>query len=258
MNKKKIISALCLAALLMSASPALMLGQTAEEILRKVDAAMSGAASAKDLESLMTMTITSASGGIKTRKLRVWSRTVPGQDSQRLMKFLSPADVRDIGFLTLADDQMYLYLPEFRRIRRIASNNKTENFVGSDFSYEDLSAAAFFGSYTASLSVQDEKTWMLDLERKPGADKQYKKIRLTVSKEALLPVKMDLYDNAGNLVKVEEEDNGRSGKYWVPVLIRMKDIKAGSSTELAMSEIKTDQGLGDEVFSQRNLQKRAQ
>jgi len=258
MNKKSIIIGSGLILLLLCLFQAPLRGQTAEEILKKVDAAMSGAAAAKDLESLMTMTITSASGGVKSRKLRVWSRTVPGQDSQRLMKFLSPADVRDIGFLTLADEQMYLYLPEFRRIRRIASNNKTENFVGSDFSYEDLSAAAFSRSYSPGLSAQDEKTWTLDLERKPGADKQYKKIRLIVSKEALLPLRMELHDNAGNLVKVADQENGRSGKYWVPTLIRMKDVKAGSSTELAMSDIKTDQGLGEEVFSQRNLQKRAQ
>ncbi|OGD10840.1 MAG: hypothetical protein A2Y86_03660 [Candidatus Aminicenantes bacterium RBG_13_62_12] len=174
------------------------------------------------------------------------------------MKFLSPPDVRDIGFLSLAGDQMYLYLPEFRRIRRIASHNKSESFVGSDFSYEDLGASAFSGSYVPTLAGQDDKTWTLDLERRPGADKLYKKIKLVVSREARLPVRMELLDNSGALVKVEEQENGRTGKYWVPVIIRMRDVKSGSRTELVMGDIKVDQGLAVEVFTQRNLQRRAE
>ena len=256
MNRKNALF-ICLALLTLGTAVSAR-AQTAEEILKKVDAAMSGPAAARDMESVMTMTIVSASGTIKTRRLRVWSQAVAGEESRRLMKFLSPPDVRDIGFLTLADDQMYLYLPEFRRIRRIASHNKNGSFVGSDFSYEDLSASAFFGSYVPALAEQDAKTWTLDLERMPGADKLYKKIRLVASKEACLPVRMELHDDAGTLVKVEEQENGRAGKYWVPVLIRMKDVKAGSRTELAMGDIKVDRGLADEVFSQRNLQRRAQ
>lgn len=231
--------------------------RSAEDILRRVDAAVSGPAAPRDMESVMTMTITSASGAVKTRRLRVWSQAVPGDGSRRLMKFLSPPDVGGIGFLTLADDRMYLYLPEFRRIRRIASHNKNDSFVGSDFSYEDLSASAFSDSYAPSLAGEDETSWTLDLERKEGADTPYKKIRLVVSKDALLPLRMELHDNSGERVKIEEQENGRAGAYWVPVRIRMKDLKSGSRTELVMSGVKVDQGLRDEVFTPRNLQRRA-
>lgn len=254
---KIIFFTLCLAFLGLGAA-ASAFGQSAEEILRKVDAAVSGTEAPRDMEAVMTMTITSASGAVKTRRLRVWSQAAAGGASRRLMKFLSPPDVRDIGFLSLSDDQMYLYLPEFRRIRRIASHNKSENFVGSDFSYEDLGASAFSDSYVPALAGEGEATWTLVLERKPGSDKLYKRIRLVVSKEALLPVRMEIHDNSGALVKVEEQENGRAGAYRVPVLIRMKDAKSGSRTELAMSDIKVDQGLTDEVFTQRNLQRRAQ
>ncbi|MBM3296858.1 MAG: outer membrane lipoprotein-sorting protein [Candidatus Aminicenantes bacterium] len=254
---KKITTLVCLGIFCLGAGISAR-GQSAEEILGKVDAAVSGAAAPRDMEAVMTMTITSASGAVKTRRLRVWSQAAGGGASRRLMKFLSPPDVRDIGFLSLSDDQMYLYLPEFRRIRRIASHNKSENFVGSDFSYEDLGASAFSLSYAPSLAGQDDATWTLVLERKPGSDKLYKRIRLVVSKEALLPVRMEIHDNSGALVKVEEQENGRAGSYRVPVLIRMKDVKSGSRTELVMSDIKVDRGLTDEVFTQRNLQRRAQ
>lgn len=253
----KIVPILCLGILGLGASLSVQ-GQSAEDILRKVDAAVSGPAAPRDMEAVMTMTITSAAGAVKTRRLRVWSQVVSGGESRRLMKFLSPPDVRDIGFLSLANDQMYLYLPEFRRIRRIASHNKSESFVGSDFSYEDLGASAFSGSFVPTLAGQDDKTWTLDLERRPGTDKLYKKIKLVVSKETSLPVRMELHDNAAALVKIAEQENGRAGAYRVPVLIRMRDVKSGSRTELAMGDIKVDQSLGDEVFTQRNLQKRAQ
>jgi len=254
---KKIAPILCLGILGLGAALGAQ-NRSAEDILRRVDAAVSGPAAPRDMESVMTMTITSASGAVKTRRLRVWSQAAAAGESRRLMKFLAPPDVRGIGFLTLADDHMYLYLPEFRRIRRIASHNKSEPFVGSDFSYEDLAASAFSDSYVPALAGEDETTWTLDLERRPGAGKPYKKIRLVVSKDALLPLRMELHDNSGQRIKIEEQENGRAGAYWVPVLIRMKDLKSGSRTELVMSDVKVDQGLGDEVFTQRNLRTRAE
>jgi outer membrane lipoprotein-sorting protein len=171
------------------------------------------------------------------------------------MKFISPPDVRDVGFLTLSDEQMYLYLPEFHRIRRIASHNKSDSFMGSDFSYEDLGISSFEKYYDAELIKEEDDSWLLKLSKKPDADKPYELIEMWVSKESNLPLKMKIYDASGDLSKETIQESRSFSPYWIPVKITMRNIKEGSRTELNMDEIKTDQGLDSEIFTPRFLKR---
>ncbi|NIM57731.1 MAG: outer membrane lipoprotein-sorting protein, partial [Candidatus Aminicenantes bacterium] len=57
---------------------------------------------------------------------------------KRMIKFLSPADQKGIAFLDLPNDMMYLYLPAFKKVRRIAAHIKNQKFAGTDMTYDDL------------------------------------------------------------------------------------------------------------------------
>ncbi|MBS3818135.1 outer membrane lipoprotein-sorting protein [bacterium] len=230
---------------------------TGEQILKKVDERMIGEKSPQDLKAVMTMKIMSSSGTEKVRKLKTWSKNNPGdKDDWRMMKFMSPPDVENMGFLVRSDDQMYLYLPEFRRIRRIASHNKTESFVGSDFSYEDMGTSGFAEFYKAVLVEENDEEWVLELIRKKGADKPYPRIKMWVSKQSQLPSKMEMYDEDGTLWKVMEEKNEKVNQYWISVKIIMHNKKEGSWSSLNMDNIKVDQGIEDEIFTRRFLKRR--
>lgn len=231
-------------------------GESGQDILKKVDERMVGTKAPKDVQTVMSMKIVTAQGREKIRELKAWSKNNLDKDDWRVMKFLSPPDVKNVGFLVLADGQMYLYLPEFRRIRRIASHNKKESFMGSDFSYDDLGTAGFSTSYQAKLISEDDETWIIELERNPESAKPYKKIKMWVSKESELPVRMEIYDNSGNLQKVAQEENKKIGNYWISTKITMEDKKKNSYTVLEMKDIKVDQGLEDEIFTQRYLKRR--
>jgi len=229
---------------------------TGNEILKKVDERTIGEKAPKDVEAIMTMTIVSAKGSRRIRELKAWTKNNIDKDDWRVMKFISPPDVRNVGFLVLSDEQMYLYLPEFHRIRRIASHNKKESFMGSDFSYEDMGTSGFTKFYDAKLLNENDKEWVLELTRKPDVSKPYSKIKMWVSKQSELPEKMELYDDAGNLWKVAEEEAKKIGNYWIPVKIKMKDMKKNSYTVLEMKDIKVDQGLGSGIFTKRFLRRR--
>lgn len=226
-----------------------------QEILKKVEDQTIGPLAPADIQAEMIMTIKTAKGEEKRRELLVWTKNNPVGDDWRLMKFLTPADIKDLGLLVLGDDQMYLYLPEFQRVRRIASHNKKESFVGSDFSYDDLGTSGFSAFFTPELKSEDEKSWKLELIRKPGAKKQYAKILMTVDKTTALPVRLELYDDSGELYKVETQENSRVGKYWIPVKFTMENVKAGTSTTLELRNVKVDQNLSPEIFTERNLKR---
>jgi outer membrane lipoprotein-sorting protein len=240
--------------------PALMLAGSlpafdAAAVLKAMEENTNGANAPRDMEADMVMTIQEGNS-VRAREIRAWTRNIAGKDDLRVLKFLSPADVKDIGFLVLDQDSMYIYLPEFHRTRRIASSSKKDPFMGSDFSYEDMSVSAFSQYYDPKMLKESGTEWQLELLRKPGADKPYARIVLTVSKADTMPTRMELYDAAGVLGKVAEETSLLAGKYRVMARIKMTNVKKGTSTVLEMKNIKVDQGLKDEIFSERFLKKR--
>jgi len=66
-----------------------------------------------------------------------------GVDSKFLITFSTPADIKGTGFLQVehidGDDDLWIYLPALKKSRRLVANNKKDSFVGSDFSYGDIS-----------------------------------------------------------------------------------------------------------------------
>ncbi len=231
------------------------LDERGEEILREVDQVTSGELAPENVQVKMIMEIKTSRGEIRRRELRVWTKNNLKAEDWRLMKFTSPPDVRDVGLLVLSETQMYLYLPEFKRIRRIASHNKRESFVGSDFSYEDLGVSEFSTFFWAELIREEETHWELELKRKADVKKPYSRIKMLVSKESKMPVRLELYDDSGELFKVEEQENSQVGKYWLPTKIIMKNVKKGSETSLEMKEIKVDQVIDEEIFTERFLKR---
>ena len=111
-----------------------------QEVANKSEATMNGF---KDSSSDMIMTLINANNQKRDRKMKM---IVLEQDSgdKSLMTFLSPADVKGTKFLSYEhinkDDDQWLYLPALKRVKRIASKNKSGSFMGSEFSYEDLTS----------------------------------------------------------------------------------------------------------------------
>ncbi len=104
----------------------------AGKIISRVDSVQNAPLSKK---ALFTMTIEDRNGNKTVRS----GITYETKDEKRLIKFTEPASVKGIAFLSLPGDLMYVYLPSFRKIRRIATSVKNTNFAGTDFTYDELS-----------------------------------------------------------------------------------------------------------------------
>lgn len=254
---KRSILLLALSAVLLVVAGAALAGEDAAAVLAGVDARAGGTLAPKDMQANMAMTITQG-GSVKVREIRMWTRNNPGKDDDRLMKFVSPADVRDVGFLVLSDDTMYIYLPEFKRTRRIASSNRKDSFMSSDFSYDDLGTGEYAQSYEPSIKEDSASAWVLELKRKAGSDKTYPRIVMTVDKGKGLPVKTELYDDGGRLWKTAEQAYTSVDNFWVPTMIKMTDHKRNSSTTMELKDVKVNKGVGDDLFTERNLVRKIQ
>ena len=226
---------------------------TGDEIMVKVDAVLSAPT---DGTSTAKMILEDKNGKTKERSLKLWTRYFKDKDDWSLSKFVAPAEVRDLGFLSLADDKMYLYLPAFDRVRRIASHARKESFAGSDLSNDDLSTGRYVDHFTAEIREETEAEYVLDLTRKPGSNRIYPKSTVWVNKENFTIPRMELFDKNERLWKVFEGEYEQIQSYWTMKSLTMTDVQKKHKTIMTIEDIEFDVGLDEKTFTQRYLKRR--
>lgn len=235
--------------LLLTAHVTAAQGLDPEAVLQKIDRV---ANQASDWSSDAEMILTDASGSRKTRVVRMQQKG----DELRLVQFLAPADVRGVGFLRLAADRLYLYLPAFRRVRRIASSGLDEDFFGTDFTYEDLAQNRYADDYEPQSITKENGRFILNLEPKPGSDASYKRLTLEADVSNYVIRNIEYYGRDGTRIKtLAVDDVVQIDGYWIGRKMRMTTLRTGHQTTLSLSKIAFDQGLDDAIFSERSLKR---
>jgi hypothetical protein len=239
---------------------------TARQIMERVDARDDGDYSSQDLE----MVLIDKRGNQRVRKLRGYGRDV-GEDEQSIMFFLTPADVEDTGFLTWdyddpeRDDDQWLYLPALSKTKRIASSDKSGSFMGSDFSYADMTERPI-DHYRYTLmkesEVEGQPVWQIEAvpitERERDETGSEKSI-LFVRQDNFVVVRAVYWMKKGSRlkyfdVKKLEQIDG----IWVGTELHMTTRKGKSTlhkTVLYARNTRFGQDLPDDFFTVRQLEK---
>ncbi|MDO8739769.1 outer membrane lipoprotein-sorting protein [Candidatus Deferrimicrobium sp.] len=232
----------------------------AEEIMRR--SALVQFYSGNDMKSKVTMRLLSKEGGERVRELIMTRRNVKaGGDQKYFILFRQPADVRDMTFLVWKypqrDSDRWLYIPAIKLVKRIAANDKRSSFVGSDFSYEDVSGrAAEEDNHTLLREEKYGGKEVLVIKSVPkdekSADFGYKVS--WIDKGNFVLWKEEYYDKRGALFKVFTADEVKPIQGFPTTVKRtMKNVQTGHWTEAAYGEVKYNLGLADGVFSERSL-----
>jgi hypothetical protein len=232
---------------------------TNEELAKQSDATTDGFVSSS---SNMTMTLINAHNQKTIRDMK--SITLEGNNGDKsLMEFLSPADVKGTKMLTHEfinkDDNQWMYLPALKRIKRIASRNKSGSFMGSEFSYEDTGNAKWEEfTYVDGLEevtidgVVCLKGVRIPKDRYSGYTKQV----TWIEKERKLVKKVDYYDRKKELLKTAVFSKWKKiDGVYVMGQIHMINHQNGKQTILEWSDQKIKVGLGKKDFSKRVLKR---
>ncbi|MDO9576332.1 MAG: outer membrane lipoprotein-sorting protein [Candidatus Cloacimonadales bacterium] len=188
-------------------------------------------------------------------KVREMSMLQKGSD-KRLVKFLSPADQKGIAFLSLPDDVMYLYMPAFKKIRRIASHVKNTKFAGTDFTYEDMEAVRYSDKYIPEFIEKKDNHFLLQLTPKEGIKTDYAKLIMWVREDNFYITKIEHYNRGDKLFKIMIRDKiEKIGEYWLARESEMQDLKSKHTTKMIIEEVKLDSEVSDDKFTKRNLEK---
>ena len=185
---------------------------------------------------------------------RTMAMSVKLKGEKRYSEFSSPADMKGTKVLILSPTQMYVYLPAFGKVRRIASHTKDQGFLGLTFSQDDMATTSYSPQYTASVLSEDAAAWKLSLTPKPGQETAYSRIEVTVAKDKKVPSELKYFNTEGKNVKTEARSSySCEGDVCTPGEIRMTDNIKGQWTKLVAKSRKINAEISDDVFTQRNL-----
>ncbi len=227
-----------------------------EEIMARVYERETG----EDRQATMEMVLINRHGAQRVREIKQFERDF-GEVEKTIMFFLAPADVRNTSFMSwsyddVSDDQQWLYLPALNRIRRIAGDDRSDNFMGSDFTYEDM----------AERHVEEDEHEVIGEEIIDGREcyvvknipredgYMYDRTITWVNQEDWMVEKREFYDLDGELLKVlrNHEYEEIQGILTV-VKAEMNDLQDDHKTVMKVKEVKYNTGISEDQFTERTM-----
>ena len=239
---------------------------TAREIMEKVDARDDGDNMVADVK----MILIDRQNNKRIREMKVFVKD-QGRDTWKMQFFLSPADVKDTAFLTYdyyeggRDDDQWLYLPDLHKTKRIATSDKSSSFMGSDFSYADMTRRVLDEWRYRLLKeskVGGHKVWLIEavpVSREVEDRYGYLKSVLFIRQDIFMGVRAVHWLKEGKKIKYQENRGIKKiDGIWIATEQHMKTTKNKQTlhrTIIKYSNIKFNQDLDDSLFTVRKLEK---
>ena len=232
-----------------------LFSQSGYEIAKMMDEKLSP----KDMSNRTKMVLTNSKGKIRTNAMV--SKSVDGNKKQ-IIWFMEPKDDKGVAFLKLEnedkEDEMRMWLPAFKKVRRISSKKKGDSFMGSDLSYEDMSNRDMSENEYTRLddeTVNEIECYVLEITPKKEAKSAYSKHISWIAKEGLYGVKENSFDKRGELKKRKVFNFQKLKDYHVIERVFVEDIQKNHTTEVTFSEVKVDSGIDNKLFQEKNLKR---
>jgi len=191
----------------------------------------------------------------KEPRSMVFSTKLKGAKS--LTEFHFPGDIKGTRVLVLSRTQMYIFMPQFNKVRRVASHATEMGFMGTTLTNDDMATLAYGDLYSGVVESEDDTAWVILATAKAPDEVVWGTLKFTVLKESYLPTKIEYYNTKGELARtMDREDYTCEGDICTPKIMRMTDHGRGEAwTELSRAEWEVNQGLTDDLFSVRELQR---
>ncbi len=213
----------------------------------------------QDIVSKTTMLLTNSKG--KTRTSTILSKSI-NNSSKQILWFLNPADDKGVAFLKIEHvdkaDEMRMWLPAFKKVRRISSSKKGDSFMGSDLSYEDMTSRALDENNYKRLEndmIDGKECFVLEVVPNAEIKSTYSKHITWIEKETLIAIKEESYDLGGSLRKKKKFFFDSISGYDVINEIFVEDIQKNHTTKLTMDDIKVDSDIDESLFQEKNLKR---
>lgn len=208
------------------------------------------------------MIITNKNGQTTTNLLTQKNLEVKNDGDKSLIEFNSPKDVKDTKTLTFThktkEDDQWIFLPAIKRVKRIASSNKSGPFIGSEFAFEDLSSfevEKYEYKFIKETKINNQTFAIVEtnpIDKKSGYSKQIIYFNLD---EDYRVEKIEFFDRKGAKLKTLDYVNFKkyAGKHWRADKLAMVNHQNGKKTDLIFSDYKFKTNLNESDFTEESI-----
>jgi len=224
----------------------------------------------QDTTSNTTVTLTNKTGQTRVRKtFGVSKLQANGFDNMRMTRYIEPADVKGTTTMLLEhferDDDIWVYLPSLKKVRRLVSSNKKDSFGGTDFSYGDVighRVRDWEHKLIGEEAVDGKAAFVIEATPKSPtvkSDSGYSKRKIWVQKDNFVTLKAQMWDESGELLKEGSFANYKLGdpakNRWQAMRFEMRNVQQEHRTVIVIDDIKFNSGVKDEFFTARYMEK---
>lgn len=217
--------------------------------LDRIDAA----AQVNDVHLVLTLQADDGKGGTSSRSIEVWQK---GAD-HRLVRLTEPARLRGVGLLVEGADSLYLFLPQYPPARKVTGSKRSDAFLGTDFSVDDLARINYqpdYGAVVAGTEVVGGST-LTHLILTPEHETGSSQVQLWVDSDAVVR-RVEHRDTKGTLTRrMSLDDVQVHGKVRLAHALKVEDLTRGKVTVARLTTVEVDQGVSDELFTVTNLER---
>ncbi|UCD64423.1 MAG: outer membrane lipoprotein-sorting protein [Candidatus Zixiibacteriota bacterium] len=256
---RKVTTYLILVFTAVLASTAMAASEDATEIMKKSHLAYYYAGN--DGLAEVGMTLIDKKGKERSRQFSMLRLDVEEGGNQKYYTyFKKPSDVSRLTFMVHktsgGNDARWIYVPAVDLVKPISADDKNSSFVGSDFSYEDVSGRHWMEdnhTFVKDSALAGAPVYVIESVPKESYKGFSRKLSY-IDKTTLLPMKEEYYDKKGNLIRVFKAEKVEVIDGIATVTVRsMEDVKKGSRTVVSFSSISYNIGIEEDVFTERYL-----
>ena len=213
-----------------------------------------------DQTSNLTMTLINKSGKQRVRIIKHFT-TDMGEVEKSIMFFQSPADVKNTSFMSWVydddkSDDQWIYLPTLKKVKRISSDSKSDYFMGSDFTYDDLGDRKLDDDTHELVGEEtiDGVDYYVVVSTPKDEEYMYSKTKTWVRKDNFSGLKKEFYDEDEDLLKILkikkfEEISG----FLVITNSEMENVQKNHKTTMVLDNVEINTGISTSKFSERMM-----
>ncbi len=217
----------------------------------------------QDQEGDLTMSLINSRGDERVREIKQFLKDIDNME-KKIMFFASPADVRNTSFMNWSydeegkDDDQWIYLPALKKVKRISSDSKSDYFMGSDFTYDDLGDRqpnADTHKLLREEEIDGEMCFVVESTPKEE-EYMYSKTITWIIKDKWIGKKKDFYDEDEDLLKTLTVIETEVIKDYIVITIsEMHNVQKDHTTKMELKNVKVDTGLSDNKFTERMMKR---
>jgi len=197
-----------------------------------------------------------------------WQKDKQTQLSNVLLTFDNPPELRGASVLVLEkkpQNDMFMYLPELGKVRRITTQMVQGNMMGTDYSYEDFQRLQGMLTGLDSKRLDDtavgERAAYLTESLPSDASSEYTRIRSKIDQQTCVPLEVELYTKGesapAKVLSTNPKSFTREKTGWMPREVAMKDLRTETATTIVIEKLQVNVPIERKRFSVAELERQS-